>query len=65
MTALGQPGLRQETWSGSPLREPGENLVSLNMNTLRHQQQEKQNEQDFSEDSCTVGSKATGRSDEV
>jgi hypothetical protein len=65
MTALNQPERRQETWSGSPLREPDENLVSLNMKTLRHQQQEEQNEQDFAEDSCTVGSTATGRSDEV
>ncbi len=47
------------------MREPDENLVSLNMKTLRHQQQEEQNEQDFAEDSCTVGSTATGRSDEV
>lgn len=56
MTALNQPERRQETWSGSPLREPDENLVSLNMKTLCHQQQEEQNEQDFAEDSCTVGS---------
>ena len=65
MTALNQPGLRQETLSGSPLREPDEDLVPPNTNMLHHQQQEQQSEQDLSEDSCTSGSKATGRSDEV
>ncbi|DBA83901.1 TPA: hypothetical protein ACH3X1_006407 [Trebouxia sp. C0004] len=65
MTASNQPGLQQETLSGSPLRESYGTLASFNTDLLCHQQQEQQNEQQSSEDSCTSGSKAKGRSDEV
>ncbi len=40
-------------------------MVSPSTDTLCHQQQEQQNEQQCAEDSCTSGSKVSGRNDEV